>query len=318
MHQRRRRDYLDHVREAQDVVRQSKYLGDTFHDAAIAWGRLVFFVAIGLLLFLWPRIVPTDSTTLTGYTLTILYLMSPLEQILGWLPFLAWAVNSVRQIERLELALEEEASEIRNPTQNTRHCSAGEMTNDECRTPATDWQEIELAGATHSYRREGRGTREAGSGGFILGPIDATISRGQIVFIIGGNGSGKTTLAKLVAGLYLPESGEVRLDGHPVTTANREGYRQLFSVVFDNCTVFESLWGLGADGNVESRMPDAERPKPGHSACDIRRSELDERARSYLRQLELEHVVAVTDGVFSTTKLSRGQRKRLRTGDRLS
>ena len=80
----------------------------------------------------------------------------------------------------------------------------------------------------------------------MLGPIDMTLRPGEIVFIIGGNGSGKTTLAKLITGLYLPESGEIRLDGQPITAANREGYRQLFSVVFDDAVVFESLWGLEA------------------------------------------------------------------------
>ncbi len=109
MHGARRREYVDQVIQAQDVVRQSKYLGDTLHDAAIAWGRLTFFIAIGLLLFLWPRIATVDSATLTGYVLTIMYLMSPLEQILGWLPFLAWAMGSVAQIERLGLALDEGA-----------------------------------------------------------------------------------------------------------------------------------------------------------------------------------------------------------------
>ena len=60
----------------------------------------------------------------------------------------------------------------------------------------------------------------------------------------------------------------------------------MFSVVFDDAVIFESLWGLEA-------------------------ADLDQRAQEYLRQLELGHVVTVTDGVFSTTKLSRGQRKRL-------
>jgi putative ATP-binding cassette transporter len=265
MHKDRRLEYVEQVVDAQNVVRDSKYLGDILHDAAIAWGRLTFFIAIGLLLFLWPRVIATSAATLTGYTLTVLYLMSPLEQIIGWLPFLGWTLNAVWQIERLGLALEE------------RTKSEGEFAATDC---FADWQEMELAGATHAYRREGQ------PHGFVLGPIDATIRRGQIVFIIGGNGSGKTTLAKLITGLYIPESGEVRLDGRPIDDDNREAYRQLFSVVFDDAVIFESLWGLKA-------------------------ANLDERAQEFLRQLELDHVVTVSDGVFSTTRLSRGQRKRL-------
>ena len=68
---------------------------------------LTFFIAIGLLLFAWPKISQVDAATLTGYALTILYLMSPLEQIMGWLPFLGWATASVAQIERLGLMLDE-------------------------------------------------------------------------------------------------------------------------------------------------------------------------------------------------------------------
>jgi putative ATP-binding cassette transporter len=270
MHHDRRLEYVEQVVNAQNVVRDSKYLGDILHDAAIAWGRLTFFIAIGLLLFLWPRVVATDAATLTGYTLTVLYLMSPLEQIIGWLPFLGWTLNAVCQIERLGLALEERTDAV----EDSSPVPLGKS------DVLADWQEIELAGTTHAYRREGQ------PHGFVLGPIDATIRRGQIVFIIGGNGSGKTTLAKLITGLYLPENGELRLDGRLIGDDNREVYRQLFSVVFDDAVIFESLWGLKA-------------------------ANLDERAQEFLRQLELDHVVTVSDGVFSTTRLSRGQRKRL-------
>jgi putative ATP-binding cassette transporter len=262
MHHDRRREFFREVADAQESVRSSQFLGDWLNDAAIAWARLTFFIAIGLLLFAWPRIFPVDSATLTGYTLTILYLMSPLEQIVGWLPYLSWASASVSKIEQLGLALHE------GPTENT------------AMTPIHAWQEIEISGVTHSYRREGQ------PHGFVLGPVDMTLHPGEIVFIIGGNGSGKTTLAKLVTGLYLPENGEIRVDGEPITGNNREGYRQLFSVVFDNVVLFDRLWGLASD-------------------------DLDQRARHYLCQLELDHVVTVTNGVFSTTRLSRGQRKRL-------
>ena len=47
--------------------------------------------------------------------------------------------------------------------------------------------------------------------------IDLAVPRGSFVCVVGASGSGKSTLMSLVAGLTRPTSGEVRLDGHPVT-----------------------------------------------------------------------------------------------------
>jgi putative ATP-binding cassette transporter len=263
LHRDRREEFVDDVLVPADAeVRDNQTLGFSLQVAAISWGRLMFFLAIGLLLFAWPYIRAIDGATLTGYVLVILYLMSPLERILAWLPLLERALVSVRKMQRLGLALEEEQPETFN-----------------AETPG-DWQRIEMTGVTHTYHRQGE------AHDFLLGPIELALHPGEILFVIGGNGSGKTTLAKLITGLYAPEEGEIRLDGRPVTPDNREAYRQLFTVIFDNAVVFESLLGM-----------------EGH--------DLDERAREYLRQLELDRVVTVTDRVFSSTKLSRGQRKRL-------
>jgi ATP-binding cassette subfamily B protein len=46
--------------------------------------------------------------------------------------------------------------------------------------------------------------------------VDIEIHAGEVVAVVGENGSGKTTLAKLVAGLYDPETGTRRWDGKDV------------------------------------------------------------------------------------------------------
>ena len=103
---------------------------------------------------------------------------------------------------------------------------------------------------------------------------------------MGGNGSGKTTLAKLLCGLYIPESGALWLDSKPITDVTRDQYRQLFSVVFSDFYLFEKLLGLEAFN-------------------------LDKRAAHYIAHLQLDHKVEVRGGQLSTVDLSQGQRKRL-------
>jgi putative ATP-binding cassette transporter len=76
------------------------------------------------------------------------------------------------------------------------------------------------------------------------------------------------------------------MDGRPVGDANRNEYRQLFTVVFSEFFLFERLLGLADPA-------------------------LDAQARHYLEVLQLDHKVRVENGALSTTELSRGQRKRL-------
>ena len=263
MHDSRRREFLSQALvPAGTTARQSQFIGDVLQSVAIGWGRLLILAALGLLVFVWPRFSHVDAVTLGGYVLTVLYLITPIEVNVSWIPSMSSAVASARQIEQLGLMLDEQTSE---PAVSS---------------PLSAWEQIEFLGV--EYTQSSSGTSQ----GFVLGPLHLSINRGETLFIIGGNGSGKTTFGKLLVGLYQPQRGELSLDGQQITAANRESYRQLFSVVFDDAAVFDSLWGVDA-------------------------GQQDQRAREYLRQFELDHVVQVTDGKFSTTTLSKGQRKRL-------
>lgn len=266
LHRARREAFLTNVLSVDArTLRRHNITANAIYNAARSWGQVLIFVLIGLMLFLLPEFSAVSLQTRMSFTLIILYLMTPVEVILNSVPLLGRAKIAVQKVEDLGLLLPSDAdSAYARPR----------------REEESNWQTLELSGVTHTYYRESEDDN------FVLGPIDLSFNRGELVFLTGGNGSGKTTFAKLLTGLYLPESGEIRLDKNLVTDETRDDYRQNFSVVFSDFYLFETLLGLESNAT-------------------------DGRAQDYLQQLHLNHKVKVENGAFSTTSLSSGQRKRL-------
>ena len=73
---------------------------------------------------------------------------------------------------------------------------------------------------------------------------------GDKLAIVGENGSGKTTFIKLLCRLYDPTEGKILLNGIDITRYRYEEYMALFSVVFQDFTLF----GFPLGDNVASAM----------------------------------------------------------------
>jgi len=71
-----------------------------------------------------------------------------------------------------------------------------------------------------------------------LRDVNITIHPGERIAIVGENGSGKTTFIKLLCRLYDATEGAILLDGNDITTYDETAYQSLFSVVFQDYSVF--------------------------------------------------------------------------------
>jgi len=260
------------VTASADRLRRDRGRGLTYLTVTSSWGKLIFVVAMGFVLFALPRFMDVPPVVMSSYVVVFTYLMLPLEKLVSKLPVFGDANVALQKIEQLGFELF--TSIDRDPTARVAAASAF--------VPLRDaWQRLDLNGVTRTYRTD------SDDRPFTLGPIDLTLHAGEILFVVGGNGSGKSTLAKLIVGLYAPDAGEVVFDGQPIASdVDREWYRQHFAAVFADFYLFDRLLGLD-------------------------RPQLDALAQRYIARLQLDRKVRITDSRLSTTSLSQGQRKRL-------
>jgi putative ATP-binding cassette transporter len=229
IHRGRREAYLAlSLEPTTSSARREMVRGLASFAAAEGWGQLAYFGFIGFVLFAAPLVEPISRPTLVAAVLIVLYLMTPLDIILTWVPVVGRAQVSLQRVEALIPEIERHAENGESGSSSGKEFSLRDS--------------IRLEAATFTHRA---GDNESE---FVLGPIDLTLRPGDLVIVAGGNGSGKTTLAKLLGGLYRPDAGSVWVDGHRVGDDDIEPYRQLFSIVFADGHLFRDFLGLGAAG----------------------------------------------------------------------
>ena len=94
----------------------------------------------------------------------------------------------------------------------------------------------------------------------VLNGLSLSISKGEIVSVVGSSGSGKTTLLRILSGLEIPESGSIKLDDAVVNRSDifippeKRNCSLVFQdyALFPNMTMLENIYfGEGSENNEE-------------------------------------------------------------------
>ncbi len=190
------------------------------------FSQTFFYILMATLVFLLPIFIDTYSEVIMKLIMAVLFIIGPVEMVVGIIPVFARANVAVGNLYKLEEILDKEggldSEEEQAPLQ-----------------PIESFQEIRMDDVAFSYMDQEKRVL------FHLGPINLSIKPGEIVFLVGGNGCGKSTLLKLLSGLYYPMTGVLCVDGDIMSKPIYPSYRELFSLIFTDFHLFDRLYGLG-------------------------------------------------------------------------
>jgi putative pyoverdin transport system ATP-binding/permease protein len=181
-------------------------------------GESMLIVTLGLVVFGFERLFPEiQSATIMAFVIVFLYLIGPINSILG-------AVPGVMQIriawDRINAFLRdvEHQSDV-----STKYSTP-------MKVDSIAMEDVVFHYADENNRRI-----------FSVGPLNFRLKRGEVMFVTGGNGSGKTTLAKVLLGFYTPRAGAVKINGQQISATDLGEY---FSAVFNPNVLFEKIYAI--------------------------------------------------------------------------
>ena len=234
-----------------------------------------FVELVGGVIILWVggvSVINGDMTigALITFNSLLAYFLEPVKNLINLQPQIQTAMVAADRLgEIIDLEAEKTESEHRKLAPNS---FAGD---------------VEIKNLNFRY-----GTRK-----LVLEDINLKIEKGQKIAFVGESGSGKTTLSKLLLQLYMPESGDILINGNNIEDIQLETLRESIAYIPQETflfsgTIFENLI-LGLD---EATMDDI-----------IEASKMAE-AHDFINELPLRYETRLEE---NGANLSGGQRQRL-------
>lgn len=187
--------------------------------------RIANYSLLGALVFMFPFILKLPLQQAVQLAVAILFLGMPLIRIAvhwGRLPFLDSVLEDALRIEKnldqqVQLYISEPSRAVK---------------------PLQFDHSLTIKALKFAY------ASTDDQAGYQLGPIDLTIAKGEVLFIVGGNGSGKSTILKVLTGLYEATGGDIFVDEQAVIAENIGEYRELFAAIFTDFHLPNRLLGV--------------------------------------------------------------------------
>jgi putative ATP-binding cassette transporter len=266
MNRKKSDDLFGYLTKIADETEELKVKTGFRFVTELMFSQVFFYTLLAVIVFVLPRLDPANPSLVIRLTAAILFIIGPVNLMVGAIPLFSRANMAVEILYELEKRLDDAAAPFK-------------VGDKPYIRKIESFNELRLDNLSFSY------ADPYGTPLFTVGPVNMTIRKGEIVFIVGGNGSGKSTLLKLLTGLYYPDAGTIRLDDLTIDKTSYQAYREMFSIIFSDFHVFDRLYGL---------------------------DETDfDKIRNLIKLMELEKKTEVIDGEFTNIKLSTGQRKRL-------
>lgn len=170
-----------------------------------------FYLVIAVILFLLPNLDLLKKEDIVSYVVILLFITGPINNLINMQNiYTRFIVANNRIIKFLE-----------------------DFKNDNSEVSVRqdlEFDSLEFNAIGFDYQDSGK------ENSFCLGPIDLTVKKGEMIFIVGGNGSGKSTFINVLTGLYKPSKGEMLLNDVPVNSSVE--LQNLTAAVFTNNHIF--------------------------------------------------------------------------------
>ncbi len=145
---------------------------------------------------------------------------------------------------------------------------------------------IEFRNVSFAYEKE-----------VVLKNINLVVPKGKTVALVGPSGSGKSTLSDLIPRFYDPASGQVCIDGQPLTAYTMESIRKQMGIVTQESILFNDT----VFNNIAFGVENADEEK-------VRAAAKIANAHNFIIEMEKGYQTEIGD---RGSKLSGGQRQRL-------